>query len=64
MALLTIDEASKKTRLSRSTLYKATSAQSIPFIKLGARVLFDEGALEGWISSHAVAPVEIDNARA
>ena len=58
MALLTIDEASAKTRLSVSTIYKATCARSIPCVKLGARVLFDDAELDAWIAAHRVAPAE------
>jgi hypothetical protein len=38
-------------------LYKKTSSKSIPFLKLGSRVLFDEDALVRWVRSHTVQPI-------
>ncbi len=56
-ALLTIEEASELTKLSIKTLYKYAERETIPHIKLGRRVLFDEDAIEGWVNSYRVAPV-------
>ncbi len=57
MKLLTITEAAQLLGLSRSTLYKKTSAKSIAFVKLGLRVLFDEAAIKRWACRHAVQPI-------
>lgn len=57
MSLLDIEEASGKTRLSVSTLYKRVSARQIPFLKIGGRVFFDESDLEAWLAAQRVAPV-------
>lgn len=57
MRFLSINEAAQLLGLSTSTLYKKTSARSIPFFKLGGRVLFEEETLERWIRGHAVQPI-------
>ncbi|MEX2445637.1 MAG: helix-turn-helix domain-containing protein [Alkalispirochaeta sp.] len=57
MKLLTITEAAQVLGLAKSTLYKKTSAKSIPFFKLGSRVLFDERALMTWAGLHRVQPI-------
>ena len=56
---LTIDEASAFTGLSKSHLYKLTSAQEIPHYKPRGKMLyFDRSELDNWlrqgkINSHA-----------
>ena len=57
MSLLDIEEASGKTRLSVSTLYKRVSARQIPFLKIGGRVFFEEGDLDAWLAAQRVPPV-------
>jgi excisionase family DNA binding protein len=57
MKYLSITQVAQLLGLSTSTLYKKTSARSIPFFKLGGRVLFDPEVLERWIRSHAVQPI-------
>jgi excisionase family DNA binding protein len=55
--LLTIQEASALTRLRPKTLYSYTSQRTVPFVKLGGRVLFDEDRLLKWIEAHKVEPI-------
>jgi excisionase family DNA binding protein len=57
MKYLSIGEAAEMLGLSTSTLYKKTSGRSIPFLKLGGRVLFEEAALRRWLHSHIVQPI-------
>ena len=52
--ILNITEAASLTKLKRSTLYSYVAARSIPFLKIGSRVLFERGDLEGWLSEHRV----------
>jgi excisionase family DNA binding protein len=59
MALKTIDEIAEKSRLARSTLYKLTSTRAIPFLKIGARVLFEEEKVDEWLAAHRVEPTEV-----
>ena len=54
-ALLTIEEASKLTKLSIKTLYTYAERETIPHIKLGRRVLFEEDRIEEWVTSCRVA---------
>ncbi|MDC7228527.1 MAG: helix-turn-helix domain-containing protein [Spirochaetales bacterium] len=55
-ALLTIEEAAKLTRLSVKTIYTYAERETIPHIKLGRRVLFEEDKLEEWVTSCSVIP--------
>ena len=54
--LIDISELSEITRLKRPTLYKLVSKGTIPFIKLGSRVLFSPDAINDWIRNHEVLP--------
>lgn len=51
---LSILQASAFLNLSVSELYKRTSAQTIPFFKVGKRVLFAEDDLRAWLEEHRV----------
>ena len=42
---LTIDEAAEFLRVSKSWMFKLTSAKAIPHLKVGRRVIFDRGEL-------------------
>jgi len=54
--LLTIQEASKLTRLSEKTLYTFAERGKVPHIKLGRRTFFSEAKLEEWVNENTVAP--------
>ena len=60
MRYLSIEDAAQVLGLSRSKLYKKTSARSIPFFKFGGRVLFERDSLMRWVRAHAVAPIGYD----
>ena len=60
MRYLSIEEAAQVLGLSRSTLYKKTSAKNIPFSKFGRRVLFEHDSLMRLVRAHAVAPIGYD----
>ena len=52
MALLDTREAAQRTRLARATLAKLRVHGTGPrFLKLGAKVLYDEGDLDAWIAA-------------
>ena len=55
--LLTIEDLSKVTTLAKSTLYSYVFHRSIPFIKLGKRIVFEEGAIQKWIDKKQVKEV-------
>ena len=55
--ILNIREAAELTRLTVNTLYAYTARRKIPFIKLGAKVLFRQSDLEKWIDQHRVEPI-------
>ncbi len=52
--LLSIREAADLLGLKVPTLYKKICSKTIPYIKLGGRVLFKESTLEEWVNSHIV----------
>ncbi len=56
--LINIQEASNTLGVSISTLYRLTSRRQIPFVKVGARCLFQPASLEAWIAKHSVQPAE------
>ena len=53
--VLSFDEASKYLNLSKSYLYKLTSAQQIPHYKpQGKMIYFEKDALETWLRQNPV----------
>ena len=64
--VLTFDEASEYTGMSKSFLYKLTSAGKIPHYKPnGKMVYFDRSALESWLKQNPVkTKEEIDTSAA
>ncbi|MEG1544483.1 MAG: helix-turn-helix domain-containing protein [Tannerellaceae bacterium] len=56
--VLTFDEASIFTGLSKSYLYKLTSTQKIPHYKPSGKLCyFDRTELEGWIKQNRVCTI-------
>lgn len=55
--LLTVAEAARFLRVSKSYLFKLTSSRAVPHVKIGRRVLFDREELIAWARSRRVAPV-------
>lgn len=60
--VLTMDEVSKYTGLSKSYLYKLTSSKQIPFYKPnGKTIFFEREELENWLlQNRAKTTTEID----
>lgn len=52
----TIHDAAAFTGLSRASLYRRISDRTIPFIKIGRRVLFDRQDLIRWLATHKHKP--------
>lgn len=50
---LSIEKASVYLSLSVDSLYRRVSDQTIPFIKVGRRLLFDKRALDRWMTQKA-----------
>jgi len=58
-AVLTFDEAAEYSGLSKSFLYKLTSASRIPHFKpSGKNIFFDRQLLESWLKSNPVKTQE------
>lgn len=55
--LLTLQEVIEVTRLSKATIYAYVAAKKIPFVKLGARVLFSPDAIQEWIDKRKVKAI-------
>lgn len=53
---ISVSGAADKTGLRPATIRKFVLLKQIPYIKLGARVVFDTDRLEKWIFDHAVEP--------
>lgn len=53
MIFLTISELSDYIRLSKSSIYKMTMANNIPFIKTGKKLLFKKEAIDQWLEQYA-----------
>lgn len=49
--LLTIEELSSKLSISKGSLYNMTSKHSIPFVKVGKRIRFDEAEIDQWLET-------------
>jgi len=56
--LITLEELVEKLRLSKSCIYKMTSARRIPFCKLSSRLLFDVESIQAWVKEHSVEPIK------
>ena len=57
--VLSFDEASKYLNLSKSYLYKLTSAQQIPHYKpQGKMIYFEKDALDAWLRQNPVKTQE------
>lgn len=54
-APLSLDEAAAYLKVSKSTLYKLTSENAIPFFRPGGKkILFDKSDLDNWVRSKRV----------
>jgi excisionase family DNA binding protein len=56
--LMKIEEAASYLGLKVSTLYKYTSSRRLPFIKIGARVLWSREILDRIIKDHVVSAIK------
>jgi excisionase family DNA binding protein len=56
-ALIDIEECSEFLHLSKSCIYKKTSAKSIPHIRIGGKLLFNPEKLKTWVEEHEVIPI-------
>jgi excisionase family DNA binding protein len=61
--ILSLSEASEFLKLSKSCVYKLTSAKKIPhFVPGGKRIYFKKSDLENWILNSRVTPIsEFEN---
>jgi excisionase family DNA binding protein len=57
--LITAKEASQYLSLSTDTVYQLASLRKLPYLKIGARVLFDVKALDLWVEKHMIREKEL-----
>ena len=56
-SLLNIGQAADLLGLKVKTIYTYVCQRRIPFVKLGARVLFEPDKLEKWVHNNAFEPL-------
>lgn len=54
--LIDINELSRMTGLSVSSLYKMTAKRQLPMLKIGRRVLFRRGDIDRWLECFELNP--------
>lgn len=55
---LSIDDLAEYINLSKSAIYKKTSANQIPFIKTGKKLLFKKEAIDAWLEKYTHMPTQ------
>lgn len=53
MELLTVTEAANVLRVNRLTLYRMVTANTIPHLRVGRKILLDPVALRAWMEESA-----------
>ena len=54
-SLMSVDETAEMLGIAKATVYKYVSERRIPFVKIGARVLFERTAMTQWIRQRSVS---------
>lgn len=62
--LLSAKETCEMLDLSLPTLRRMTKARALPFVRIGARVLFEPDSLRAFIAERRVAPITSETAKA
>jgi len=57
-AILNVKEAAELTRLSVATVYAYVARRKLPYLKVGAKLLFRRSDLTRWLDGHFVQPLE------
>jgi excisionase family DNA binding protein len=59
--ILNLNEAAALVGLAKATVYKLTSAGTIPHAKRGKKLVFEREALEAWLLENRVMPNEAEH---
>lgn len=51
--LYTVKEIAQQLSMSQSNIYKLVSLNSIPYIRLGGKILFDQTVINKWIKANS-----------
>lgn len=52
--IMNLNQAASYLSISKSTMYKYTSAREIPHAKTGKRIYFKKVELDGWLTKHKI----------
>ena len=55
--LLDIQQTAALLNISVKSIYGLTCAKRIPYVKIGARVLFDQGEINAWVEGQKIKPI-------
>ena len=58
MAYFNLNELTSYIKMSKSSAYKLTMANQIPFIKRGKKLLFKKEAIDQWLEQYAQPTVQ------
>lgn len=58
-SVMTIDQVSEYTGISKDAIYRKTGAGLIPHSKRGKRLYFDRGKIDAWLLGNSVDPARI-----
>jgi len=61
MSLLTQKEACALLKVSRTTLLRLRKEEGLPYVSMGTRLRFDEGAVSEWLKQNALSNEGIQN---
>jgi excisionase family DNA binding protein len=59
-SVMTIDQVSEYTGISKDAIYRKTGAGLIPHSKQGKRLYFDRGQIDAWLMSNSIHPDKIN----
>lgn len=58
---LSVNDLSKYTSFSKSTIYGWVKEDSIPHLKFNGRVVFDQVEIDAWMLNGGKKPIELPN---
>lgn len=54
--LFSVSEVADFLGIKKTTVYKYVMKQRIPYVKIGARLLFDQARIEAWVKEQSQEP--------
>ncbi len=59
MVYMNIEALSEYINLSKSTIYKKTMQNQIPYIKTGKKLLFKQESIDSWLNRNSFETVDV-----